>query len=135
MNINKIRASVMLTMLVGMIVTVLSQQIAFAAGTIPVTTALSTELCNVVNSIKTIIGIFALLLFILGGVLYAVAHFLPTAGNLRSGMQGWGMGMLMAGVIALIIYLVAPFILHTLIGIGGTTGGGGTGYTSVSISC
>ena len=93
MNINKIRASVMLTMLVGMIVTVLSQQIAFAAS---VQTTLSTELCNVVNSIKTIIGIFALLLFILGGVLYAVAHFLPTAGNLRSGMQGWGMGMLMS---------------------------------------
>ena len=132
MDINKIRASVMLTMLVGMIVTVLSQQIAFAAS---VQTTLSTELCNVVNSIKTIIGIFALLLFILGGVLYAVAHFLPTAGNLRSGMQGWGMGMLMAGVIALIIYLVAPFILHTLIGIGGTTGGGSASYTSVSISC
>ncbi len=132
MDINKIRASVMLTMLVGMIVTVLSQQIAFATG---ITTALSTELCNVVNSIKTIIGIFALLLFILGGVLYAVAHFLPTAGNLRSGMQGWGMGMLMAGVIALIIYLVAPFILHTLIGIGSTTGGGSGSYTSVSIAC
>ncbi len=77
---------------------------------------LTSTLCVVVNTVKSIIGILALLMFILGGVMYGIAYLLPAAGNLRSSTQGWGMGMIMAGFIAFIIYLIAGYVINILIG-------------------
>ncbi len=81
------------------------------------TSALTNALCGIVNGIGTVLSILALLMFILGGTLYAFAHFLPATGNFRGNMQGWGMGMLMGGIIALVLYIIAPFIVGQIIGI------------------
>ena len=105
-------------LIIGM-VSGLAFQFVFAQGaTTPGTPGgnISSVLCSIINTVKAVIGILALAMFILGGALYGIAHFLPAAGNLRSGAQGWGMGMIMAGFIAFIIYLLAGYIVTTLVG-------------------
>ncbi len=85
--------------------------------------AIIVSLCGIINTISTIIAFFSLAMFIVGGTLYALAHFLPATGNLRAGLQGWGMGMIIGGIIALVLYIVAPHIVTTVANIGGTSGG------------
>ncbi|MDE1822973.1 MAG: hypothetical protein KGI00_04445 [Candidatus Micrarchaeota archaeon] len=82
---------------------------AAATGTI------STQLCAIVNTIRGVIGILALLLFIAGGALYAVAHVMPAAGNLKGNLQGWSLGMIVGGIVGLIIVLVAPWLLGSIV--------------------
>ncbi len=97
------------------------------------TNTVQNVLCGVITSISQILSILALMLFILGGTLYAFAHFLPAAGNFRGNLQGWGMGMLMGGIIALILYIAAPFIINQIISVNtGSTLGGGTGTNTVN---
>ncbi|MGC8479726.1 MAG: hypothetical protein ACP5M9_03610 [Candidatus Micrarchaeia archaeon] len=83
-----------------------------------------TALCSVISTVSFVLTILALMLFILGGTLYAFAHFLPATGSFRGNMQGWGMGMLMGGIISLILYILAPFIISTVVSINpsGTSG-------------
>ncbi len=85
--------------------------------------ALSLSLCAIVGEIRTVIGILALLLFIAGGSLYAGAHMLPAAGNLRGNLQGWSLGMIMGGIVGIILVLLAPYLVNMI-----TNLGGGTGY-------
>ncbi len=73
-------------------------------------------LCGIIAAIATVIGVLAIFMFVLGGILYAFAHFLPAAGNLKGSMQGWGMGVLMGGIIMIILYVLAPFIVGTILG-------------------
>ena len=87
-------------------------------------------LCGIVDFVKAIVGVLAVVLFILGGVLYAVGHFLPATGNLRSSIQGWAMGMLFAGVVAVIIFIIAQPLVSMITGLGAAAGSAG-----VSISC
>ena len=82
---------------------------------------LSASLCGIVGSIRTVIGVLALLLFIAGGSLYAGAHMLPAAGNLRGNLQGWSMGMIMGGIVGIILVLLAPYLVDMIINLGGTT--------------
>lgn len=82
-----------------------------------VTTALSSSLCTVITSIRGAIGVVALTLFVLGATLYAVANFLPAAGNFRTGLQGWAMGMMIGGVVGIILILIGPFILDTVVSV------------------
>ncbi len=86
--------------------------LAFAAGGVA---GLTSSFCNIITGIARIIGLLALFMFILGAVLYAAAHFLPAAGNLKGSLQGWGMGMLVGGVVMVVLYLLAPFIITTVI--------------------
>ncbi|MEM3416231.1 MAG: hypothetical protein QW719_02755, partial [Candidatus Micrarchaeaceae archaeon] len=58
---------------------------------------LSSQLCGIINGINTIVGTIALVMFLIGGVLYAIAHFLPTAGQVKGSLQGWAMGMIIGG--------------------------------------
>jgi len=92
--------------------------------------AVSAQLCGIVNFVKAIVGILAVVLFILGGVLYAVGHFLPATGNVRAGIQGWAMGMLMAAIIALILFIIAQPLVTMITGLGYAAGA-----SSVSVSC
>ncbi len=80
---------------------------------------LTASLCSIVTSFRTVIGVLALLLFIAGGTMYAGAHMLPAAGNLRGNLQGWSLGMIMGGIVGIILVLIAPYILNMIIGIGG----------------
>ncbi len=82
--------------------------------------SLSANLCGIVGSIRTVIGVIAILLFITGGALYAGAHMLPAAGNLRGNLQGWSMGMIIGAVVGLILVLLAPTLLNVIAGVGGT---------------
>ena len=51
-------------------------------------------LCNVISAVQEVVGVVAILLFVLGGVMYAIAHMMPSAGQLRGNLQGWSMGMI-----------------------------------------
>jgi len=100
------------------------------AQTTSLQSAVSAQLCGIVNFVKAIVGILAVVLFILGGVLYAVGHFLPATGNVRSSMQGWAMGMLMAAIIALILFIIAQPLVTMITGLGSAAGA-----SSISVSC
>ncbi len=87
-------------------------------------------LCGIVGFVRAIVGVLAIVLFILGGVLYAVGHFLPATGNLRANMQGWAMGMLFAGVVAVVLFMVAQPLLTVITGLGVAAGS-----SSVNVAC
>ena len=82
---------------------------------------ISASLCGIVGSVETVIGILALLLFIAGGTLYAGAHLLPAAGNLRGNLQGWSMGMIVGGVVGLVLVILAGPLLSVIAGVGGAS--------------
>jgi hypothetical protein len=101
----------------------------------PTATALVTAICNVFNTVKTIIFILAILLFVLGGVLYAGSNMLPS--SQRGEFQGYGMAMIIGGVVGLAITLAAPYVLNIVMStnpqfaesIVATTGGGAASGT------
>ncbi len=85
-----------------------------------------TQICNVVNGVREIAGFIALILFVIGGLLYAITHFFPVTGNFKAGAQGWAMGMIIGGLIGLVLVIIAPYIVGAIIGFGSTpatTGG------------
>ncbi len=92
------------------------------------TQLLSQEFCAIVNDIRDVVGVFALAMFLIGGILYAAGHFMPAAGNIRSTTQGWAMGMIIGGIIGLILVIIAPTILQII-----TSFGAGNG--SINASC
>ncbi len=75
---------------------------------------IQSSLCGIINTIASVIGILAIFMFVLGGILYGAAHLLPAAGNLKGSTQGWGVGMLVGGVIAIVLYLLSSFIIYRL---------------------
>ena len=79
---------------------------------------ITSQLCGIVNGVRTTIGVIALVMFLVGGVLYAVGHFLPTAGQIKASIQGWAMGMVLGGVIGVILVIIAPFIIGIVLGFG-----------------
>ena len=78
--------------------------------------------CSLYNTIHAVIFVLGLVLIIFGAALYAGSHVLP--GNLKSNAQGYGMGMVVGGIVGVIIALAAPFILGIV-----------TGNYSVASSC
>ena len=97
---------------------------------------LTNTLCGIINAISQIVGILAIFMFILGGTLYAFAHLLPAAGNIKGATQGWGMSILMGGIIMIILYSLAPFIVNTVIQFSTGSAGAGLGIGSIgSVSC
>lgn len=83
-----------------------------------VVTTITSQLCGIVNGVRTVIGVIALVMFLVGGVLYAVGHFMPAAGQIKASMQGWSMGMILGGVIGVILVILAPFIISTILNFG-----------------
>ena len=71
-------------------------------------------ICGIYSLVHTIIFVLGLLLIIIGAAMYAGSHVLP--GNLKSNMQGYGMGMIVGGIVGVIIALSAPFILGVITG-------------------
>lgn len=118
--LNKIKMAVFVTVLFGTFASVLIPSVSAANGT----SNLQSVLCGIISAVATVIGILAILMFVLGGILYAFAHFLPAAGNLKGSMQGWGMGVLMGGIIMIILYILAPFIVGTILNFNAAGSGG-----------
>lgn len=75
--------------------------------------AVASEISTICSEIKTVVFVLGLALMILGGALYAGAHVMP--GTTKGQIQGYGMGMLVGGIIGVIIALMAPFILKQII--------------------
>lgn len=92
-----------------------ASMVAAQAGTV-----VSGSLCAIVGQVRAVIGVLALLLFIAGGTMYAAAHLLPAAGNLRGNLQGWSMGMIVGGIVGLILVLLAPSLLNVIASVGGS---------------
>lgn len=68
--------------------------------------------CTLYTALHNIVFILALVLMVLGGILYAGAHMLPSVS--RSAVQTYGMGMLIGGLSGIIIVFASAWILGTL---------------------
>ncbi|MCL5404974.1 MAG: hypothetical protein M1125_04040 [Candidatus Marsarchaeota archaeon] len=75
---------------------------------------ITSVICPIYSAISIGIFILGLALIVLGGALYAAAHIMP--GQSKGSIQGYGMGMVVGGVIGVIIAELAPFILAILTG-------------------
>ena len=104
-----------------------------AAGATGVT-GVTSQICGIVNTIRTVVGVLAIALFIAGGAIYAVAHLLPAAGNVRAGAQGWSMAMIVGGVIGLVLVIIAPYIVNMVVGFSTSAPNGG-GSITLPTSC
>ncbi|MHB1830062.1 MAG: hypothetical protein ACYCO0_01585 [Candidatus Micrarchaeaceae archaeon] len=104
-----------------LMVLVFAGMIAIQFVTAQASTAISSSLCGIIGSIRSVVGILALALFILGGALYAVAHMLPAAGNLKGNLQGWSLGMIVGGIVGLIIVIIAPSLIGMIASAGGSS--------------
>ncbi|MGC8648773.1 MAG: hypothetical protein ACP5UN_00950 [Candidatus Micrarchaeia archaeon] len=98
---------------------------------------------NIYYIVNEAIFIVGLTLMLLGGALYAGAHIMP--GQSKGVLQGYGMGMILGGVIGVILAQMAPYIFNIITGNtinaytsgcstlsspgsgGGGSGGGGSG--------
>jgi len=78
--------------------------------------SLSSAFCALVSTVRSIIALFAVVLFLIGGVLYAIAHFLP--GQLKGSLQGWALGMILGGIVGVILVIIAQPIVNTVAGFG-----------------
>lgn len=75
--------------------------------------AIICTLCQIYSTVVFVILFVALALLALGGILYAAAHLLP--GQQRGGLQGYGFGMIIGGVVGIILVILDPFIITTVI--------------------
>jgi hypothetical protein len=92
--------------------------------------SLSITFCGFVTGIRTIIGIIALCLFLIGGVMYAIAHFLPSSLDYRKNLMGWATAMIVGGVIGLVIVVLAQPLVNMIGGF--STAAGGTAISTIS---
>ncbi len=87
------------------------------------TSGIVTQLCAIVNEVRSIIGIIALVLFMVGGLMYAISHFLPTNLEFKKSMTTWSTAMIIGGVIGLVIVLIAQPLIIAIISLGQSAGG------------
>jgi len=102
-----------LKLLVSLILVSQISSLAFAQAA----SLLSSVFQSIVTIVQTIIGVFAIALFMIGGILYAAAHFMPAAGQIRANMQGWAMGMILGAIVGLILVIIAPYLVSFIKGI------------------
>ncbi len=92
---------------------------------------ISVTLCGFVSGVRNIVGILAVALFLIGGVLYAVSHFLPSSLDFKKSLTSWSTAMIVGGIIGLIIVLLAQPLVSLLTGIGSSIGG----TSNIAITC
>ena len=85
-----------------------------AASNTTITSTVNSQICIVYTVVHTAVFILGLVLMIGGAVMYAVSHIMP--GQSKSVLQGYGMGMILGGVIGVIIAEIAPFLLGLIMG-------------------
>jgi hypothetical protein len=111
----------------GLFGTLAASQSAVASGA-------TGAICTVFNTVRNIIFLLGLTLMILGGALYAGANIMPSQS--KGGFQGYGMAMIVGGVVGVAIAVAAPFVLNLLVSAGGTSAVlGSTGSTTVVALC
>ncbi len=89
--------------------------------------AATNALCEIFNTVRNIIFLLGLTLMIVGGALYAGANIMPSQS--KGGFQGYGMAMIIGGVIGVAIAVAAPFVLNLVVSAGtsGVVNYGGIG--------
>jgi hypothetical protein len=99
--------------------------------------AITNSLCQIFNTIRNVIFLLGLTLMIVGGALYAGANIMPAQS--KGGFQGYGMAMIVGGVIGVAIAVAAPFVLNLVVSAGTSGvvnyGGLGSGAGVVSTLC
>jgi len=145
-------------LLVISVAVALSVLIAFAEASS--VSSIDCTLMNIYYILNNAIFIVGLVLMLLGGTLYAAAQVMP--GQTKGTLQGYGMGLIMGGVIGVIAAELAPYIFNIITnntinaysngcpqliggsgpgsapppgGGGGGSGGGGSGCYSSKSSC
>ncbi len=86
--------------------------------------SLSYTLCGFVGGARTVVGLIAIALFLIGGVLYAIAHFLPTSLDYRKSLIGWSTAMIVGGIIGVVVVVAAQPLVTLFMGFTGTIAGG-----------
>lgn len=124
MDFGKLRLIAYLLAFTSMFSTVIADSTSGTTG------ALTSELCGIVGAVQGIVGILALTLFLIGGVLFAVSHFLPTNMEFKKSMTAWSQGMIVGGLIGLVIVLIASPIINLITNLGASAGG-----SVVSVTC
>ena len=76
------------------------------------TSATVNAICSAYYNIENVILILGLMLIILGGVAFGASQFVP--GQTRGTVQAYGVGLILGGIIAVIISVLAPYILNTI---------------------
>lgn len=82
--------------------------LAASQGNINVTNVTS-ALCDVANAVFSVIFILGLMLMIIGAAMYAAAHIMPA--QQKGSLQGYGMGMIIGGIVGVVLALLATPIL------------------------
>lgn len=75
--------------------------------------AATNAICLVFNTVRNIIFLLGLTLMILGAALYAGANIMPA--QAKGGFQGYGMAMIIGGVVGVAIAVAAPFVLNLIL--------------------
>ncbi|HIH49995.1 TPA: hypothetical protein HA291_00895, partial [Candidatus Micrarchaeota archaeon] len=86
---------------------------ASSQGASGVGSAATNALCQVFNTVRNVIFLLGLTLMIVGGALYAGANIMPSQS--KGGFQGYGMAMIVGGVIGVAIAVAAPFVLNLVV--------------------
>ncbi len=125
MNWTTIRTALVKAMMMNkmLLLAALFAGVVFASAQAPNTQGIQNSLCNVILGVQEVVGVVSILLFVLGGVMYAIAHMMPAAGQLRGNLQGWSMGMIVGGIVGLILVLLAPGLVGFIVSNGQAAGG------------
>ena len=78
-------------------------------------TSALTSLCSLS---QTFLGIASMLLIVLAGAIYAIGQILGAETRARATV--WATAMLTGAIIGILIYILAPFIIRTLLADGST---------------
>ncbi len=70
-------------------------------------------LCQIYNTVRNVIFLIGITLAVLGGVVYALASIMP--GSHKGGLQGYGIGMIIGGVLGIVIAVIAPYLLGLIV--------------------
>lgn len=97
----------------------------FSAQTNGAVNGATNAICVVFNTVKNIIFLLGLTLMLLGATLYAGGNIMPSSS--RGAFQGYGMSMIVGGVVGVAIAVAAPFILNLVV----QAGAGGTGSSGI----
>jgi hypothetical protein len=71
-------------------------------------------ICSVYLTVHTVVFVLGLTLLILGAALYAGGNIAP--GNLKGSIQGYGMGMIVGGIVGVMLAIIAPWLLGVISG-------------------
>lgn len=76
-------------------------------------TSVTSALCQVYDTIRNVVFLLGITLAVLGGVVYAVSSMMPSSH--KGSMQGYGMGMIIGGILGVVIAVAAPYILNLIV--------------------